>query len=77
MSVNTKRVSVRIPETLDHSHREDLAVRLEHQPGIKLALLEPDDPHGLTVEYEPEHFSEDTLLDFITLHGVHAKIVSR
>ncbi len=77
MSVNTKRVLIHISEALDHARRESLAVRLEHQPGIKLALLDPGDPHGLTVEYEPEHFSDDTLLDFIALQGVHAKINSK
>ncbi len=76
MSANTRRVSVHISETLDHAHREDIAVRLKYQPGIELALLDPDDPHGLMVEYEPEHFSEETLLDFISLHRVHPKIAS-
>jgi len=73
MSVDAKRVSIHIPEVLDHSRREELAVRLEHQPGIELALLDPDDPHELTVEYRPDRFSEITLLDFIALHGVHAR----
>ncbi len=74
MSADTRRVSIHIPEALDHSRREELAVRLEHQPGIELALLDPDDPHGMTVEYRPERFSEITLLDFISLHGVHAQV---
>ncbi len=76
MSVNTKRISVHISEDLDHSQREDLVVRMEHQPGIELALIDPDDPHGLTVEYCPDRFSEITLQDFLSLHGAHAKIIS-
>jgi len=76
MTVKTKRVSVHISEDLDHSKREDLVVRLEHQPGIELALLDPDDSHGLAVEYLPDRISKITLQDFLALHGVHAKIIS-
>ncbi len=74
MSADTRQVSIRLAETLDHSAREELAVRLEHQPGIELALLDPDDSHRLKVTYHPGRFSTTTLLDFISLHGVHATV---
>ncbi len=75
MSADTKRVSIHLEEALNHAEREELAVRLEHQPGIELALLDPKDSHRLIVEYRPERFSRTTLLDFIALHGVHAEVV--
>ncbi len=76
MSVGRRRVLIHLKETLDHSAREDLAVRLEHQPGIALALPDPEHVHRLIVEYSPDRFSETTLLDFINLHGVHAEMVA-
>ncbi len=76
MSAGTKRVSIHLEETLDHAEREELAIRLEHQPGVELALLDPENSHRLIVEYHPDRFSRTTLLDFITLHGVHAEMES-
>ncbi len=74
MPEKTRRVSIYLLEAADHTQREYLAVRLEHQPGIELALPDSGDPHALRVEYEPGHFSEETLLDFISLQGFHARM---
>ncbi len=74
MPSKTERVSIRVAELPEQYGRGVLIARMEHQTGIELALFGFDDPHRLMVQYRPDHFSHNTLLDYLGLHGIHGRI---
>ena len=64
-----------IREDLDVEQRAFLVARLENESGIVNAWFAGEDHHCLTIHYEPEHFSHETLLDTIRRQGFHGRIV--
>jgi hypothetical protein len=51
-----------------------LLAKLKHETGIISAWFAGGDHHRLTLHYEPEPFSYETLLDTIKLQDFHGKI---
>ncbi|MGD8593226.1 MAG: hypothetical protein PVF82_10370 [Gammaproteobacteria bacterium] len=75
MANEPEQLEIDIREDLDVSQRASLVAKLEHETGIVSAWFAGGDHHRLTIHFEPEHFSHETLLDTIKLHGFHGKIV--
>jgi len=75
MANEPEQVEITIQEDLDLNQRSWLVAKLEHETGIVSAWFAGGDHHRLTLHYEPEHFSHETLLDTIRLHGCHGEIV--
>ncbi len=74
MATDKQKVTIEIEETLDLDQQEELVFKFEEQRGIAMAVFNPENPHELTIEYDPEFFSHTTLCDFIAHHGYHPKI---
>ena len=74
MANEPEQVDINIQEDLDVDQRAWLVAKLEHETGIISAWFAGGDHHRLTLYYEPEHFSLETLLDTVTLQGFHGKI---
>lgn len=69
------RIRIRIEDDLDTARRQDLVGKLEHAPGIACIYYPARTPHVLTLDYDPAHFSPDTLLDLVRRHGLRARLV--
>ena len=69
MANEPEKVDIHLQEELDLDMRAWLVAKLESENGIVSAWFASDDHHHLTVHYEPEHFSHETLLDTLRLLG--------
>jgi len=74
MANEPEQVEIDINEDLDVAQRAWLVAELEHQTGIVSAWFAEGNHHRITLHYEPEHFSHETLLDTIKLHGFRGEI---
>jgi hypothetical protein len=75
MANEPELIEIDILEDLDVAQRTWLVAKLEHETGIVSAWFAESNHHRLTLHYEPEHFSHETLLDTIKLQGFHGEVV--
>jgi cyanophycinase-like exopeptidase len=75
MANEPEQLEIDIREDLEVGQRATLVAKLEQETGVVSAWFAGGDHHRLTIHFEPEHFSHETLLDTIELHGFHGKIV--
>jgi hypothetical protein len=74
MANEPEQVEVSIQEDMDVDQRAWLVAKLKQEKGIVSAWFAEGNHHRLTLHFEPEHFSHETLLDTIKLQGFHGKI---
>ena len=70
------KVIILVGTSLDSTQRSLLGAKLEEEKGILSAWFQGDDPHRLTISYEQEHFSHETLLDLLEEQGAHGQILA-
>jgi len=77
MADATHSTYLTLSDDADQDQRQALVMKLEWEPGVEHAVFDPHDAHRLRIDYDPEHFSELTLLDAVRGHGWQAEIDSR
>lgn len=74
MANEPERAEIVIEQALEDVQRQELAAKLEHEPGIVTAYYQDGNPSRLVVHYEIEAFSAATLLDLLRRHGVRGAL---
>ena len=69
------KVIILVGTSLDSTQRSLLGAKLEEEEGILSVWFQQDDPHELTINYDQEHFSHETLLDLFEEHGARGQIL--
>jgi hypothetical protein len=76
MSSKQECVEIHIEEDMNVAKCAALVAKLEHQRGISKALFDDENYHRLTIHYDSDHFSLQTLMNLIHLHGYHGKVLN-
>jgi hypothetical protein len=70
------KVVIHVEEALEATQRSLLGAKLEEEKGILSAWFQGNGPHRLTIGYDQEHFSHQTLLDTLGELGFHGRILA-
>ena len=68
-------VTLHIDETLSADARKSLREDYLGSDGIMAADYQPDRPHLMVIEYNPDVTDSQALLAFAQKHGVHAELI--
>lgn len=75
MDINLADVTIHIDETLDDSGRNKLEEAFRGRDGVVSVLINPDRPHLVVVEYNPQTINSRDLVDIPRFHGLRGELV--
>jgi hypothetical protein len=75
MDINLADVTVHIDEALDDDGRSKLEQAFREREGVVSVLINPDRPHLVVVEYNPQIIKSRDLVDIPRFHGLHGELV--
>ncbi len=75
MDIDLADVTIHIDQTLDEEATAKLEAALRQRMGVISVRINPDRPHLVIVEYNPELTSSRDLVDIPRFQGLQAELV--
>ena len=75
MDINLADVTIHIDETLDDDGRSKLEDAFRGRDGVVSVLINPERPHLVVVEYNPQIIKSRDLVDIPRFNGLHGELV--
>ncbi len=75
MDINLADVTIHIDETLDDDGRNKLEDAFRDRDGVVSVLINPERPHLVVVEYNPQVIKSRDLVDIPRFSGLHGELV--
>lgn len=75
MDINLADVTIHIDETLDDDGRNKLEDAFRDRDGVVSVRINPERPHLVVVEYNPQVIKSRDLVDIPRFSGLHGELV--
>jgi hypothetical protein len=75
MDINLADVTIHIDEALDDDARNKLEEAFRDRDGVISVHINPEHPHLVVVEYNPQIIKSRDLVDIPRFNGLHGELV--